>query len=272
MSGRVSGSGAAAAVAAPRVGLAAAIRAEVLKGRRAAPRKVALVAPLPLCLLGLLSSGAMPGLGGAGDVGFATYGWNYWYVLMLPVSVALMAASVANLDARQALRPVLGLPVALARVWWAKVAYVLGLTFVANLVMLAASCVASALGGVAPSPRAAATCAVLLTLAVSWMVPVGLALTTRAGTLAGIAVPLLAQLVLGFAVASGDLWWALPMSVAMRIATPLLGVAPSGIPLAPGDAMGAIDAVWALGLLVAIAAVVLLSVAGAAWFSRREAL
>ena len=269
MSGRISGSG---ATAVSRAGLVAAIRAEVLKGRRAAPRKVALVAPLPLCLLGLLSSGAVPGLGGAGAVGFATYGWNYWYVLILPVSVALMAASVANLDARQALRPVLGLPVAPAHVWWAKVAYVLGLTFVANLVMLVASCVTSAVGGVAPYLSAAAACAVLLTLAVSWMIPVGLALTTRAGTLAGIAVPLLAQLVLGFAFASGGLWWVLPMSVAMRIATPLLGVAPSGIPLAPGDAMAALDTIWVLGLLVAIAAGVLLSVAGAAWFSRREAL
>ena len=269
MSGRISGSGAAAV---SRAELVAAIRAEALKGRRAAPRKVALVAPLPLCLLGLLSSGAVPGLGSAGAVGFATYGWNYWYVLMLPVSVSLMAASVANLDARQALRPVLGLPVAPVRVWWAKVAYVLGLTFVANLVMLVASCVASAVGGVAPNPWAAMACTALLTLAVSWMIPVGLVLTTRAGTLAGIAVPLLAQLVLGFAFASGELWWALPMSVAMRIATPLLGVAPSGIPLAPSDAMGTIDAMWALGLLVAVAAGVLLSVAGASWFSRREAL
>ena len=269
MSGRISGSGAAAV---PRAGLMAAIRAEVLKGRRAAPRKVALVAPLPLCLLGLLSSGAVPGLGSAGAVGFATYGWNYWYVLMLPVSVALMAAGVASLDARQALRPVLGLPVAPTYVWWAKVAYVLGLTFVANLVMLVASCVASAVGGVAPHPGAAAACAALLTLAASWMIPVGLALTTRAGTLAGITVPLLAQLVLGFAFASGGLWWMLPMSAVMRIATPLLGVAPSGIPLTPDDAMGTIDAMWALGLLVAVAAGVLLSVAGASWFSRREAL
>ena len=272
MSGRVSGSDTVSTPApVPRPGLMAAIYAEALKGRRAAPRKVALVAPLPLCLLGLVSS-ATTGGDGAGAVGFATYGWNYWYVLMLPVSVALMAASVANLDARQSMRPVLGLPVAPARVWWAKVAYVLGLTFAANLVVLVASWVARALGGTAPDPWEATACALLLTLAVSWMVPASLALTTRAGTLAGIAVPLLAQLVLGFAFASGGLWWALPMSVAMRIASPLLGVAPSGIPLAPGDAMAALDATWALGFLVAIVAFVLLSVTGAAWFSRREAL
>ena len=39
-------------------------RAEVLKGRRGAPRKVALIAPLPFCALGVLSSGVISGTSG----------------------------------------------------------------------------------------------------------------------------------------------------------------------------------------------------------------
>ena len=41
-------------------------KAEVLKGRRGAPRKVALIAPLPFCVLGVLSSGVIPGTGAIG--------------------------------------------------------------------------------------------------------------------------------------------------------------------------------------------------------------
>lgn len=83
-------------------------RAEVLKGRRGAPRKVALIAPLPFCALGVLSSGVIPGTGATGGV--ATYLWNFWYVLMMPVAIALICVSVANIDARQKLRSVLALP------------------------------------------------------------------------------------------------------------------------------------------------------------------
>ena len=90
-------------------------RAEVLKGRRGAPRKVALIAPLPFCALGVLSSGVISGTGATGGV--ATYLWNFWYVLMMPVAIALICVSVANIDARQKLRSVLALPFPPARTW-----------------------------------------------------------------------------------------------------------------------------------------------------------
>ena len=80
-----------------------AFRAEMLKGKRGGARKVALVAPLPFCALGVLSSGVLQGTGAVG--GIATSMWNYWMALMLPIAVALICASVANLDGRQKLRP-----------------------------------------------------------------------------------------------------------------------------------------------------------------------
>ena len=67
-----------------------AFRAEMLKGRRGGARKVALVAPLPFCALGVLSSGVLQGTGAVG--GIATSMWNYWMALMLPIAVALIWA------------------------------------------------------------------------------------------------------------------------------------------------------------------------------------
>lgn len=251
-------------------GFADALKAEVLKGAHAAPRKIALLAPLPFCMLGVLSSGMLGG-GGAGWMGFATYGWNWWYVLMLPVSVALLTASVANIDARQRLRPVLCLPCPPRNTMLAKAAYVLTLVLGANAVVMVAAIAVRLAGGNAPAVAASTLMASVLTLAASWMVPAGLFLTTRFGTLVGIAMPLVAQLTLGLAFAYSGAWWAIPMAAGMRIASPIIGVAPSGIPLATGDPLGSLDGTWFLALTVATTVGIGLTALAAAWFDGQEA-
>ena len=241
-------------------GFAAACKAEVLKGRHAAPRKIALIAPLPFCILGVYS----------GE--FPTYGWNYWYALMLPIAIALMTASIANIDLRQKLRTVLGLPLPPARAWWAKVAYALALVLVANLVVLAASVVAGLLGFNVPSPAAGLVTAMLLVVASAWMVPAGLALTVRFGTLAGMAVPAVLQGGLGVALWTSSSWFLVPPATALCAVAPLVGVAPSGVPLEAGDPLGVFGWECAAGLALAVALFAVLAVLGARWFAKREAL
>lgn len=247
----------------------AVFKAEVLKGRRAAPRKVALVAPLPFCALGVLSSGVIPGMGAVG--GIATSMWNYWYALMMPIAIALICASVANLDARQKLRPVLGLPWPPARTWWAKTVYALALVLGANLVVLAFSTVLTALGAEGPGFLDGLTTAVLLTAASSWMVPAALALTMRFGTLAGIVVPALLQVGVGIAMWTSETWFAFPPATTLCAVAPFTGVAPSGVPLEAGDALGTFGWEAAAGLFVAMGLFAVLAVVGAEWFSKREA-
>lgn len=254
-----------------RPALLCAVRAEWAKLSHGGARKVALAAPLPFCALGFLASGALGG-GGAGGAGFATYGWNYWYVLMLPIAVALMTASVANLDARLGLRGVLGLPIDPALTWWGKVAASLALVFAANLVIWAASCASFALGGTAPGPMRGLVAAVLLTVSVLWMVPAGLALTLRAGTLVGIAAPALVQVAVGLVLAHSRLWWLAPMAAVLRLPAPILGVAPSGIPLLADDPLWVIDGPWWAALVISVLVAGVLAAAGARWFRGREAL
>lgn len=242
------------------LGFGTVLKAEALKGRHAAPRKVALIAPLPFCLLGAYSGY------------FATYGWNYWYALMLPIAVALITASIANIDAKQKLRPVLGLPLPPARTWWAKTAYALALVFAANLVVLATSVLLGLIGFPVPSLAAGLATAVLLVVASAWMVPVGLALATRFGTLAGIAVPAVLQIGLGIALWSSGVWYLVPSSTALCAVAPFMGVAPSGVPLAPGDALGTFGWEAAVGLAIAIALFAVLALLGARWFAKREAV
>lgn len=250
--------------------LGRALRAEWGKGRRGGGRKVALVAPLPFCALGAMASGVLGG-GGSGMTGFATYGWAWWYTLMLPVAVALVTASVANLDARLGMRSVLGLPLDPARTWWAKVACALALSAAASLVVVAADAVVWLLGGNAPGPVHALLAALALSVGMAWMVPAGLALTARAGTLAGIAVPALVELAAGIALYASPAWWLVPPAAAMRLPSALLGVEPSGVPMAPGDAMWSFGPEWFGGLAACALLFVALALAGARWFSGGEA-
>lgn len=247
----------------------ATVRAEALKGKRGAARKVALIAPLPFCALGVLASGVLPGMGAIG--GISTVMWNYWYALMLPIATALMCVSVANLDARQKLRPVLGLPLPPVRTWWAKVVCALGLVLAANLVVLACSCVLTALGAEGPTVFEGVATVLVLTLASAWMVPVGLVLTMRFGTLVGIALPALLQLGMGIALWSSGSRYLFPSATALCAAAPFTGVEPSGVPLEPGAALGVFGwECWA-GLAIAALLFGVLAVAGAAWFSKQEA-
>ena len=198
-------------------------RAEVLKGRRGAPRKVALIAPLPFCALGVLSSGVISGTGATGGV--ATYLWNFWYVLMMPVAIAVLVCSTA-----------------------------LG-----------------AMGVDAPGFAEGLAAATILTVASSWMVPAALALTVRFGTLAGIAIPVLLQLGAGIALYSSAAWFAFPPATTLCAVSPLLGVAPSGVPLEAGEALGAFGWEAVVGIVVAAVLFAVLAWAGATWFSKREA-
>lgn len=245
------------------------LKAEFEKGRRAAPRKIALLAQLPCCLLGLLASGAMPGYS-AGWIGYATYGWCYWYTLALPVAIALITASVGNIDAKLGLRSVLGLPVVPAKIWLVKVAYCMVLIFASCLIVGGVSSAAAFAGGSAPGPVPSLIIALLVTATSLWMIPTGLFLVVRAGMLAAIAVPLLIQIAGGIAFGSSPLWWMVPPAVAFRCPSPFSRVFLSGIPLPAGDPAGIVDGTWVAGVALAVAIGLVLVLCGARWFNRRE--
>ncbi|MDO5024652.1 hypothetical protein [Slackia piriformis] len=251
-------------------GFREAFAAEAMKGARTAARKTALFSPLFTCLLGLMSSGLVIGGHGPGGAGFNTYGWCWWYTLLLPVAIALVTAGVANIDVRQKFHGIMSAPMRLEGVWHAKVAYAFILVVAANLVVGLSSSVIWLLGGNAADPLASAGMIALLSASSLWMIPAGLFLTMRFGMLCGIAMPLLIQLAAGIACYANDIWWLLPPAAAVRLCSPLAGVAPSGVPLMPGEAFGVVDGAWTAALFVAVAFGVALVFTGATWFAKRE--
>ena len=248
-------------------GLLASLRAEALKSRHAAPVRLAVIMALPMPLLG-----AMPYLG---HQSFSA--WNYWYTLFLPVTLSLVAACVAQTDARVRMRGVLSLGVPLARAWWAKALWCLALLALSNLVVFAVYLVGSAFtsqGLTAAGTLTMLCCAGANTLTASWMIPAGLFLTARLGMLAGIFCPLSVQVVGAFAWSVIPLPQLFPPSATTVIPTSLIPVLPSGEPLAAdmalGGALAADGALTVAGLVVCALAFVGLTAATAAWFARSE--
>ncbi|MFQ9741895.1 MAG: hypothetical protein ACLRX5_05130 [Slackia sp.] len=197
----------------------------------AAARKTAL-SPRS-CLLGLMGSGLVTAGHGPGGAGFNTYGWCWWYTLLLPVAIALVTAGVANIDVRQKFHGIMSAPMRLKGVWHAKVAYAYILVVVANLVVGLSSSVIWLLGGNAADPLASAGMVALLSASSLWMIPAGLFLTMRFGMLCGIAMPLLMQLAAGIA-ACNDIWCYCRCGSHAACAS-FGGRSSSGVPLVPGN-------------------------------------
>ena len=250
-----------------RATLSSAFAAEVRKFRHAAPMRLALIMALPFPLIALLTAPS-------GNVSFSP--WNYWYVLLMPVAIALFTGCVANADARMRNRPLLGSGAPLGQAWWAKALWCLMLSGLSNLIVLALYIAALAIGGSlsAAAVLTMALAALATTITSAWMIPAGLFLTARAGLLAGIFLPLAVQLVGGFAWSAIPVPQLFPPSATTVIPTAFIPVLPSGEPLAADTVLGGALAAngtltWA-GIAVAALTFVLLTAVSAAWFAQSE--
>lgn len=250
-----------------RATLSSALAAEVRKSRHAAPMRLALIMALPFPLIALLTAPS-------GNVSFSP--WNYWYVLLMPVAIALFTGCVANADARMRNRPLLGSGAPLGQAWWSKALWCLMLSGLSNLVVLALYIAALAIGGSLSTAAVLtmALAALATTITSAWMIPAGLFLTARAGLLAGIFLPLAVQLVGGFAWSAIPVPQLFPPSATTVIPTAFIPVLPSGEPLAAdtvlGGALAANGALTWAGIAVAALTFVLLTAVSAAWFAQSE--
>ena len=246
------------------------LAAEIMKGRSAAPRRMALAFPLVLIVI-------------VACFAFGLHVWmpswvNYWYVLLLPAMTALISVAVANIDGKQRWRTTLALPAAPVLVWWGKIVYCLLLVGIATLLALGLSALIVAVSGVqGPSLVDFVVSALMLVLACSWMIPTGLALTARFGVLIGFGLPYMVDLLVSIAFWGNQrLWPFLPPAAMINLPVPFMKVMPDGVPLETEDnspIKAALSVFGGQSLTALVACLVwflLLSVLTGIWFSRKE--
>lgn len=244
-------------------------KAEWMKGKRAAPRKIALLAPLPFFLI----QGAAMLYTQTGR-GTTTSLWNAWFLALMPLASVLIASTVANIDVKHQLRTILGNPASLTQVWLAKNIYSLLLVLFGSILMLIIAALMQGGFSYRGTPVSDQTVAILImTLADAWIVPVCIALTVRYNVMVGISLPLLGHLAIEIAMWSSSIWYIFPPSFGIASVSRLVGSTPDMVPVSkrnPADVF-ALGSHTAIGLTIATLCFIILLVVLGKWFSKREA-
>ncbi|MDO5037487.1 MAG: lantibiotic immunity ABC transporter MutE/EpiE family permease subunit [Tissierellia bacterium] len=236
---------------------------EHLKHKGTLVRKVPLIAPL---LTLTLSFFLMP-------LYFTSNAYNWWSLLLLPLSFALVSGLIYQRDEKNlGYRALFPLDIDLKRVWLAKI--ILGLSYMSlalALHLVGVLVLQAFLGPQATGPYPLAsllgTSAFLLGVNL-WQVPLQLFLARKFGFLASLALGPLLALGPGLVLADGPLWIYSPYSWGLRGLVPLLGILPNGIPAPPGHPLA--SSPWVLPLLLSLGLFILLCLATGHWFSRGE--
>ena len=240
-----------------------AFQSELAKGHHSAPLILAILMPLPLALPGF----ALSLMGSTGMN--RTIMWNYWYSSLMPISICLISVSTALWEKKFALRSILGLPVNVRTIFYAKTLYVWMLCLISNFEIGILSSIAFLLGADSPNIADSMASALLITVMSAWLAPAVIALTTAWNSLLGIVLPFLLNLALYVGLWSSSVWWILPSSAIGRVVQPLLHILPSGEPIEVGFAV----AFWqqSTAILIAIILAIVLTAACAHWYSKQEA-
>lgn len=247
-----------------RLPLATAFRAELVKSRHSTTWILAICIPLILGVPTLAFSFM-------GAVNFApTFLWNYWYSMLMPVTICLIAASCAMWDKKLKLHSITSLPYGQTRIFIAKCTFTWMLTLISNLVIALCSLTVLVTNKDSGVPQIGTTflAVFLLTVMSAWIAPVSIVLTTAANSLAGVAIPFLVHLVFYVALWSWKFWWISPSSALGRVAQPLIGVLPSGEPIENGYTVS----LWqtAVSILIALIFAAFLTLIGAHNYTRKE--
>lgn len=248
----------------------ALLRAETKKSRHGAPLRLAVLLALPFPLLALGIAMFIPPLG------LQFFPWNYWYTLLFPVALVLLSVVTARLDSRLGHRALLSLGTPRWRLWLAKHCRCWFLAAVSNLIVFAIYALGALLvPGESARILPMLAAALAITVLSSWIVPVAIFLTARLGVLAGVFVPLIIQLVLGFAWFAVPFWPLFPPIATVIVPTSFLPVLPSAEPASADPALVASLTGGGQVVLALVCAIVwgaVLTVLGLRWFARSEEL
>ncbi|QBD75893.1 lantibiotic immunity ABC transporter MutE/EpiE family permease subunit [Ktedonosporobacter rubrisoli] len=195
--------------------------------------------------------------------------FNWWSLFWLPLGIALLAAQTTVLEARagswKALRARAIKP---AWLYAGKLCVLVVHTFISALLLLLLCLLVGAPTLHSAIPWQALLGGSLLT----WIAALPLvALMLLCGTLGGYAMTALITLIfsmIGAMAAEQSYWFLVPWAWPLRVAIPLVGVHPNGIPLEKTDPL------WHLPILpiiaLALLCFVLFAALGMLWFERRE--
>lgn len=240
------------------------IKAEHLKTKRTFLRWLIWIAPLITLTHAIMVIA----------VYFISDAYNWWYIVMLPATVALVCALMNRYEERKLqYRAVLSLPVSLKKVWVSKVVTASGYVILASTIQLCGILLVKLFVHTGQmelySYAALILESIVLIVTVLWQVPLCLLLAKKFGMLAAVLFNALGGILLSIIASTTRFWWICPYSFGARLTIPILGVLPNGLIAEQGDSLLSGNVILP-GIVISVLLFIALSLITANWFGRQE--
>lgn len=227
------------------------IQSEFLKTKRSVVRRVAIASPLCLAALATIQRGY-----------FSLNLFNWFYVVFLPVTFALISAAAVNIDnGKHGLRAIRSLPVAQNKIWIAKSVNVLGYALCSCLLLSVAVIIVPAILSlvnihqIKPLNLTTVLLGILVMFLTSaWQVPFSFILAKKLGMVFTVIVNLFVSFS-GVFLALKPYWFFCPWTWVNRSMISVIGVLPNGLPVENSINVGTLDVILALVLSLVLTAI-----------------
>ena len=220
------------------------IHSELLKVRHTFALKLFVAAPIVTLSLGYILSGKF--------VQFTAYNW--WYILILPITIAIWCASFISCEKRTQYQNILCLSVDMKKIWIGKLFAVAVLLLLTNFVMWGGCTLFGVFTVMNIDPLNGFLGCMLLFLVYVWQLPLIMLLAKKTNYLTAVLISFSCN-ILSTIGAESDLFYLNPFATPARIVCPFFKMHPNGIPIENGSFLlntGTIIPAVLLSLILAV--------------------
>lgn len=240
------------------------ILAENLKHKGTFLKKLLVLMPITLILLSLF---LMPSY-------FTTNSYNWWYVIIMPATFALIPAMMDRKESRKLnYRAVFPLNINLKKLWVAKIITAFIYMSIAAIIHMLGVYIFQFLIGEQLTPNYGFStllfASTLLIITNIWQVPLCFFLAKKFGFIASIAVNAVLGLALGILLADSYFWIYCPYAWGIRLMVPVMHILPSGILIEASNPMISNTSLL-IPCILSICLFTFLTIISANWFSKQE--
>lgn len=240
------------------------ILAENLKHKGTFLKKLLVIMPITLILLSLF---LMPSY-------FTTNSYNWWYVIIMPATFALIPAIMHRKESRKLkYRAVFPLNINLKKLWVSKIitAFIY-MNITAMVHMLGVYIFQFLIGGqLAPNYRflTLVFASFLLIISNIWQIPLCFFLAKKFGFIASITINAVLGLALGILLSDSTFWIYCPYSWGIRLMIPVMHILPSGVLTEVSNPIISSTSLY-IPCILSVCLFTLLTIISANWFSKQE--
>ena len=240
------------------------ILAENLKHKGTFLKKLLILMPISLILLSLF---LMPSY-------FTTNAYNWWYVIIMPATFALIPAMMHRKESRKLnYRAVFPLNINLKKLWVSKIITAFIYMSIAAIIHMLGVYIFQffLVGQLTPNYGFSTLlfASFLLMITNIWQIPLCFFLAKKFGFIASIIMNAILGLVLGILLSDSALWIYCPYAWGIRLMVPVMHILPSGVLAEASNPMISTTSLY-IPCILSICLFILLTIISAKWFSKQE--